>query len=58
MKDTVLFFLGINCSLRAGNKHYDLHHDAKDNPSQITFLRDANGIRYMSHISKRYSSKS
>ena len=30
MRDTVLFFLDIGCSLRAGNKHYDLHHDAKD----------------------------
>ena len=43
LRDTVVFLLGINLGLRACDEHYDLHRDAKDKPSQISFERDSSG---------------
>ena len=44
-RDTVLFLLGINCGLRAGDEHYDLHCDVEGKPSQLSFQRYKNGVR-------------
>ena len=44
----VLFLLGINLALRAGDEHYDLRWSSKDKPSQINFEHDAvSGKRYL-----------
>ena len=43
--DTVLFLVGINCGLRAGDEHHDLHRDAPGKPSQFSFQRSENGDR-------------
>ena len=40
LRDTVLFLLGINLALRAGDEHYDLRRDTVGKPSQISFERD------------------
>ena len=45
LRDTVLFLLGINLALRAGDEHYNLRHDSIEKPSQLSFERDASGIR-------------
>ena len=43
LHNTVLFLLGINLGLRAGNEHYDLRRDSKSKPSQLTFERSSDG---------------
>ena len=40
MHNTVLFLLGINLALRAGDEHYDLRRDSPDRKSQISFERN------------------
>ena len=40
LRDTVLFLLGINLALRAGDEHYDLRRSTSDKPSQLSFERD------------------
>ena len=36
LRNTVLFLIGINCGLRAGDEHYDLHRDSPNKASQLT----------------------
>ena len=43
LRETVLFLLGINLGLRAGDEHYDLRRDSLEKPSQISFKRASNG---------------
>ena len=43
LRDTVLFLLGINLGLCAGDEHYDLRRDTKTKPSQLSFKRASNG---------------
>ena len=45
LHQTTLFLIGIHCSLIAGAKHYDLRHDCKDKPSQLTFQKNSKGQR-------------
>ena len=45
LRNTVLFLIGINCGLCAGDEHYDLQRDTPGKPSQLSFQRDENGIR-------------
>ena len=45
LRDTVLFLVGINCGLRAGDEHHDLRRDAPGKPSQFSFQRSENGDR-------------
>ena len=45
LQNTVLFLIGINCGLRAGDEHYDLHRDSPNKPSQLTFKRNKDGVR-------------
>ena len=40
LRDTVLFILGINLALHAGDEHHDLRCDALGKPSQLSFERD------------------
>ena len=40
LRDTVLFLLGINPALRAGDEHYDLRRDCPERRSQISFERE------------------
>ena len=42
--DTVLFLLGVNLGLRAGDEHYNLRCNSEGNPSQISFKRNENGF--------------
>ena len=37
LRDTVLFILGLNLGLHAGNEHYNLQRETADMSSQITF---------------------
>ena len=41
LRDTVLFILGINLALRAGDEHHDLHRDSPTKNSQLSFECDA-----------------
>ena len=45
LRDTVLFLLGLNIGLRAGDEHYYMRRDAPDMPSQLQFKRNENGVR-------------
>ena len=45
LRETVLFVLGINLALRAGDEHYDLRRDNKTKPSQISFERDVTSAK-------------
>ena len=45
LRNTVLFLIGINCRLRAGDEHYDLCRDSPNKPSQLTFKRNEDGVR-------------
>ena len=44
LRNTVLFLIGIHCSLRAGDEHYDLRRDTKK-PGQFSFERNEKGQR-------------
>ena len=37
LRETVLFLLGINLGLCAGDEHYALRRGTKDKPSQLSF---------------------
>ena len=43
--DTVLFLIGINCGLRAGDEHYDLRRDTPTLKGQFVFKRNDDGKR-------------
>ena len=45
LRDTVLFLLGINLGLRAGDEHYDLRRETLEKPSQIQFETDNSGVK-------------
>ena len=45
LRRTVLFLLGLNVGLRAGDEHYALRRDAPNSPSQLTFRRNEKGLR-------------
>ena len=42
---TVLFLIGLNIGLHAGDEHYALRRDAPNLPSQLQFERNLNGTR-------------
>ena len=42
LRDTVLFLLGINLALGAGDEHHDLHRTSANKLSQLSFERDPN----------------
>ena len=46
-RDTVLFLLGINLGLRAGDEHHQLHRHAPWKESQLTFKHNDKGVRYL-----------
>ena len=37
---TALFLIGINCGMRAGDNHYELHHDGSTKMSQFSFRKN------------------
>ena len=43
LRSTVLFILGLNLGLCAGDEHYALHRDTKDNASQLSFKKNYKG---------------
>ena len=45
LRSTVLFLLGINCALRAGDEHYVLRRPGGCIPSQFSFEENSLGIR-------------
>ena len=45
LRNTVLFLLGVNLALRAGDEHYNLRRDAPGLPSQLSFERNSKGQR-------------
>ena len=45
LRDTVLFLLGINLGLRAGDEHHHLRRHSPQLASQITFKHNAEGVR-------------
>ena len=45
LRSTVLFLLGMNCGLRAGDEHYDLRRDCPKKLSQIQFKHSSKGQR-------------
>ena len=45
LRSTVLFLVGINCGLRAGDEHYALCRDSPDLASQLSFQRNSEGMR-------------
>ena len=45
LSSTILFLIGVNVGLRAGDKHYCLRRDSKEKKSQLSFERAPNGKR-------------
>ena len=45
LRSTVLFLIGINVGLRAGDEHYNLRRYSADRESQLTFKLNENGTR-------------
>ena len=45
LRETVLFLLGLNVGLCAGDEHYNLRRDTDDLPSQLQFKRNEKGVR-------------
>ena len=37
LRNTVLFLIGVNCGLRAGDEHHNLRRDGIEKPSQFSF---------------------
>ena len=44
LRNTVLFLIGVNCGLRAGDEHYDLRRDALGKASQFEFKCNDSGV--------------
>ena len=45
LHDKVMFLLGMNCILRAGDEHYYLRRDMPGKPSQLQFKQNSKGER-------------
>ena len=45
LRNTVLYLIGINLALRAGDEHYQLRRDFNGKPSQFSFERNEDGQR-------------
>ena len=45
LRSTVLFLLGINLALRAGDEHYYLRRDVPGKSLQLSFERNEKGVR-------------
>ena len=45
LRRTVLFLIGLNVGLRAGDEQYALRRDSPDMPPQLSFKRNSNGER-------------
>ena len=45
LRDTVLFLLGLNCTLRAIDEHYLLRREMPTKKSQLQFVKDPNGVK-------------
>ena len=45
LRDTVLFLIGINVTLRAVEEHYNLRRPMPNEPSQLSFETDSQGVR-------------
>ena len=45
LRSTVLFLLGINLALRAGDEHYYLRREMPDKKSQLSFENNQKGVR-------------
>ena len=57
LRDTVLFLLGINCILRAGDEHYDLRREMSYKRSQLQFETNQDGQKCVSSITKTHALK-
>ena len=49
LHNTVLFLIGINCILRAGDEHYYLRRDMPDKLSQLQFKKNSQGQRCLAY---------
>ena len=49
LRSTMLFLIGINCGLRAGDEHYDLRWDGPTRKSQFSFKHNEKGVRCLVH---------
>ena len=47
LRNTVLFLIGMNVGLRAGDEHYALRRDSESKPSQISSKTDSKGMKCM-----------
>ena len=47
LHNTVLYLIGVNCALRAGNEHYALRRPGGCIGSQFSFEENGNGVRYL-----------
>ena len=45
LRNTVLFLIGLNVGLRAGDEHYNLRRDTVELPSQFSSRRNERGVR-------------
>ena len=45
LRSTVLYLLGVNCALRAGDEHYGLRRQGGCTPSQLSFECNSLGVR-------------
>ena len=45
LRATVLFLIGVNCGMLAGDEHYELRRDGPNKKSQFSFQRNEQGVR-------------
>ena len=45
LRDTVLYLIGVNCALRAGDEHYNLRRPSHLGTSQFSFETNGDGVR-------------
>ena len=50
LRSTVLFILGVNCALRAGDEHYTLRCPGGCIPSQLSFEKNSIGTKCLVYI--------
>ena len=43
----MLFLIGINVGLKAGNEHYNLRHDSEGLPSKLSFKMNDEGVHFL-----------
>ena len=50
LRNMILYLIGVNCALRAGDEHYALRRPGGCPPSQISAEHNEFGIKYIVYV--------